>query len=56
MFVGGTGALYAVDADGGPAEVLVEPHDDIVEQPTFSPDGTRIAYVEGGAIMTTTCG
>ena len=47
----GTGsALYAVDADGGPAERLHAPgeHEHLVQQPTFSPDGTRIAYAIGG--------
>ncbi|HEX4981591.1 MAG TPA: LpqB family beta-propeller domain-containing protein [Ilumatobacteraceae bacterium] len=39
-------ALYAVDANGGPAEKLVEARY-IVEHPTFSPDGTQIAYVDG---------
>lgn len=37
--------LYAVDADGGPAEVLLE---GTAYDPTFSPDGTQIAYVTGG--------
>ena len=46
--MGGTGELLAVDADGGPAEVLAESREGIVEDPTFSPDGTRIAYVDGG--------
>jgi hypothetical protein len=43
------GALFAVDADGGPAEVLFasRAHDGIVRDPTFSPDGTRIAFVDG---------
>ena len=38
--------LYAVDADGGPAVKLVEAQN-TVEDPTFSPDGTQIAYVDG---------
>lgn len=38
--------LYAVDADGGPAELLLEVPG-VVQEPTFSPDGTRIAYVIG---------
>jgi len=41
-------ALYAVDADGGPAERLVGPGEDSIQQPTFSPDGTLIAYMSGG--------
>ena len=44
------GALFAVDADGGPAEVLWEsqvPQNGIVRYPTFSPDGTHIAFVDG---------
>jgi Tol biopolymer transport system component len=40
-------ALYAVDADGGRAEVLVESRNGFVESPAFSPDGTQIAYVDG---------
>jgi len=60
VFAGGTGefpgepgsccsggfALYAVDADGGPAEVLVAGKG-IVERPAFSPDGSWVAYVDG---------
>lgn len=37
--------LYAVDTDGGPAEVLLE---GTGYNPTFSPDGTQIAYATGG--------
>lgn len=57
VFAGDTGeipecctdkGLYAVDADGGPAEVLLEAQEDMVYEPTFSPDGTQIAYVTGG--------
>lgn len=50
--------LFAVDAEGGPPEMLLEPGRRPIEgldrpartwvyAPTFSPDGTRIAYVEG---------
>jgi hypothetical protein len=44
------GALLAVDADGGPAEVLWQsqvPQNGIVRDPAFSPDGTHIAFVDG---------
>jgi hypothetical protein len=45
------GALFAVDADGGPAELLWESQaadeGGIVNYPTFSPDGTRIAFADG---------
>jgi hypothetical protein len=45
------GALFAVGADGGSAEVLWEsqapPNGGIVRYPTFSPDGTRIAFADG---------
>ncbi len=42
------GALFAVDAEGGPAEVLWDSQrDGIVRDPTFSPDGTQIAFVDG---------
>ncbi len=42
------GALFAVGADGGQAEVLWESHrDGIVNYPTFSPDGTQIAFADG---------
>ena len=53
VFAGVTGdtgsALYAVDADGGPAKRLggQGPGDALIQQPTFSPDGTRIAYAMG---------
>jgi Tol biopolymer transport system component len=42
-------ALYAVDADGGRAKRLggQGPGDGLIQQPTFSPDGTRIAYAMG---------
>jgi Tol biopolymer transport system component len=40
-------ALYAVAVDGGSAEVLAESQNGFVEAPTFSPDGTQIAYVDG---------
>jgi dipeptidyl aminopeptidase/acylaminoacyl peptidase len=40
--------LYAVDADGGPAELLLEGGPGALYQPTFSPDGTQIAYINGG--------
>ena len=36
-------ALYAVDAEGGRPVVLLEPGEH-VQAPTFSPDGTQIAY------------
>lgn len=39
--------LYVVDAVGGPAEKLVESRYGILGQPSFSPDGTQIAYVDG---------
>ena len=44
------GALFAVSADGGPAEVLWRsqvPQNGIVRDPSFSPDGTRIAFADG---------
>ena len=45
------GALFAVDADGGPAELLWKSQaaedGGIVRDPTFSPDGTRIAFADG---------
>ena len=59
VFAGGTGtsspeggccarfALYAVDADGGPVEMLVESRIGILDDLSFSPDGTRIAYADG---------
>jgi Tol biopolymer transport system component len=46
VFAAGEG-LYVVDADGGPAEVLVEAPGDSVYDPTFSPDGTQVAYAAG---------
>ena len=44
--VGGPNALYAVDAEGGRPEMLVESKEGNVRTPTFSPDGKRIAYVD----------
>jgi hypothetical protein len=42
------GALFAVNADGGTAEVIRESHEDRwVSHPTFSPDGTQIAFTDG---------
>jgi hypothetical protein len=45
------GALFAVDADGGPAEVLwtsqAANEGGIVSYPMFSPDGTQIAFEDG---------
>jgi len=44
------GALFAVDADGGAPEVLFESRvrqNGIVRDPTFSPDGTQIAFADG---------
>jgi Tol biopolymer transport system component len=42
---GGSG-LCIVDAEGGPAERLVDARG-LLQQPTFSPDGTQIAYTDG---------
>ena len=44
------GALFGVDADGGPADVLWTSRvqqNGIVRYPTFSPDGTQIAFADG---------
>ena len=44
------GALFAVNAAGGPPETLFESQiaqNGIVRDPTFSPDGTKIAFVDG---------
>ncbi|HEU5203225.1 MAG TPA: hypothetical protein VFU17_02885 [Candidatus Limnocylindrales bacterium] len=45
------GALFAVSAEGGPAAVLWESQaasdGGIVRYPTFSPDGTQIAFADG---------
>ena len=43
------GALFAIDADGGSAELLWESQaqNGIVRDPTFSPDGTKIAFADG---------
>ena len=40
------GGLFAVDADGGQAELLWESQVHILRSPTFSPDGTQIAFVD----------
>ena len=39
--------LYAVDAQGGSAEVLVVHADSGIRAPAYSRDGTRIAYISG---------
>ena len=44
------GALFAVDADGGPATMLFKSHveqDGLINYPALSPDGTRIAVADG---------
>jgi hypothetical protein len=44
------GALFAVQADGGSAEVLWTSHNvhnGLLNYPTFSPDGTQIAFADG---------
>src|SRR5262249_25064651 len=42
------GALFAVDASGGPAVLFWKSQGNrIVRSPTFSPDGTRIAFADG---------
>jgi hypothetical protein len=45
VFLGEGGRLFAVDADGGPAETLLELEG--LEGVSLAPDGTRIAYVSG---------
>lgn len=41
-------ALSRIDVATGHATVLVESQDTMLYQPTFSPDGTQIAYIDGG--------
>lgn len=43
-----TSKLYAVDVDSGRTTLLAEPSEGMVYQPTFSPNGTQIAYMDGG--------
>jgi dipeptidyl aminopeptidase/acylaminoacyl peptidase len=43
-----TSKLYAIDVDSGRTTLLAEPSGVMVYQPTFSPDGTQIAYMDGG--------
>jgi dipeptidyl aminopeptidase/acylaminoacyl peptidase len=42
-----SGALYAIDAQGGSAKVLVLQPDAGIRAPAYSPDGTRIAFMSG---------
>jgi TolB protein len=51
---GGSG-LYVIDVDSGRTSLLVEPnmgrilnYEGDAYQPTFSPDGTQIAFIQGG--------
>jgi Tol biopolymer transport system component len=46
VYAAGIG-LYAVGADGGPVGVLASARNGSLEDPTFSPDGTQIAYDDG---------
>ena len=44
------GAVYAIDTDGGPATLLQTSHipqNGLLDFPTFSPDGTKIAFADG---------
>lgn len=41
------GGLYIVDTDGGTPQLLRPPAVDAIEDPAFSPDGTKIAYFDG---------
>ncbi len=41
-------ALYVIDVESGRSTLLVEPSVMDVYKPTFSPDGTQIAYMDGG--------
>jgi dipeptidyl aminopeptidase/acylaminoacyl peptidase len=43
----GGAALYAVDAQGGAAKVLIAA-DGCCQAPAYAPDGRRIAYISGG--------
>jgi dipeptidyl aminopeptidase/acylaminoacyl peptidase len=44
----GGSALYAVDAQGGSAEMLLADADSGIRAPAYAPDGRRIAYINGG--------
>ena len=44
---GHTSKLYAIDVDSGRVTMLVEPSMLMVYQPSFSPDGTQIVYLDG---------
>jgi len=44
----GGSALYAVDAQGGSAKVLLADANSGIRAPAYAPDGTRLAYINGG--------
>jgi Tol biopolymer transport system component len=44
----GAGQLWTIASDGSGEPRLLLESEDLVYQPTYSPDGTRIAYVDGG--------
>jgi dipeptidyl aminopeptidase/acylaminoacyl peptidase len=39
--------IYVVDAEGGASQVLLTTADSLVQEPKWSPDGSRIAYFDG---------
>jgi dipeptidyl aminopeptidase/acylaminoacyl peptidase len=46
---GANGGLYVVDADGGTPRLLAEGSGgDLLASPAWSPDGSRIAFIDGG--------
>jgi Tol biopolymer transport system component len=48
VYASSNGGMYTVDTGGGEPRLLIDSSDLIYYNPTFSPDGTQIAFINGG--------